>query len=348
MLRNRLFLFPNFATMWKNVLIPGLMAVVLCACTEEKKSNCYEPATPVLPVTMQFESLEKSFATVQSKQDVVRLFEGREVLRDLFFNRAAYPDDSVFIRELYQRFSHPAFDTLASEVQRVFGDGSGLRKQFTDAWAHFRYYYPDAPMPKVVTVISGMENDLYLSDSLIIVGLDYFLDLKARFRPNVYDYMQRRYTPETLVPSIMLLHGIDAKRNKIDPNDQTALAEMVAYGKAYLFARHMIPCVPDSSLFGFTPREAAATYFNEAAIFKRLVDERVWFETSHLVKQRYLSERPNVPEISTECPGRIGTWVGMRIVQKYQEETRKDLKSIMEQTDANAIFRISKYKPVGN
>ena len=321
--------------------------LTLAGCSDDDKRGCYEPSGTVVPVKLEFLSLEQRFSSVQTKQDLVDLFTGQEILRDVFFNRSAYPDDSVFIRELHRRFTHPGIDTLSDEVTRVFGDGSALRKSFEDAWSHLRHYYPQTRMPRIVTVISGMENDLYLSDSLIIVGLDHFLDLSARYRPNVYQYMQRRYTPETIVPSVMLLMGIDAERNKLDPKDQTTLAEMVAYGKAYLFAKHMIPCVPDSTLFGFTAKETAGAYYNEPEIFKRLVDERVWFETSHLVKQRYLSERPNVPEISSECPGRIGTWVGMRIVQKYQEETGKDLKSIMEQPDAQAVFRISRYKPVG-
>lgn len=321
--------------------------IALGACTDKQKTNCITPDSPVLPVKLQFESLEEKFAAVETRADIVELFEGREVLRDVFFKRSAYPDDSVFIKELHQRFSHPGIDTLASEVKRVFGDGAALRASFEEAYANLRHYYPETRLPRIVTVITGLENDLYLSDSLIIVGLDYFLDLKARYRPNVYDYMQRRYTPETLVPSVMLLIGISDTFNKGNPEDRTALAEMVAYGKAYQFARHMVPCVSDSTLFGYSAQETADLYFNESLIFKRLVDERVWFETSHLVKQRYLGERPNTPEIGNRCPGRVGGWVGMRIVLKFQEETGKDLKAVMATPDANGIFRVSKYKPVG-
>ena len=323
-----------------------MSGVWLMSCSDNRPSACYEPESYVVSVPVPYTALEEKFAAIQTRQDVVDVFRGEEILRDVFFKRPGYPNDSAFIREMHRRFTNPGIDTLASEVKRVFGDGSALRASFSEAYAHLRHYYPNARLPRIVTVISGLENDLYLSDSLVIVGLDFFLGSGAHYRPNMYEYMLNRYRPESIVPSVMLLIGIGEQINKINKDDQTALAEMIAYGKAYLFAKHMIPCVPDSTLFGYTAAETAGAFANEALVWQRFVDEKVLFETNHLVKQRYLGERPNVPEISTRCPGRIGTWVGMRITESYFRETGKSFTELMEQADAQEIFRRSRYKPV--
>jgi uncharacterized protein YjaZ len=65
-----------------------------------------------------------------------------------------------------------------------------------------------------------------------------------------------------------------------------------------------------------------------------------------VIKQKYLSERPKTVEVGEECPGRIAQWVGWEIVKKYMA-THPDvsLSDLMKNTDAEKIFRESKYKP---
>ena len=332
--------------MFLRLLFMTALAGAVISCTTDNNNGCNGAPEPAERVTVDFEWLPDAPGAIDTKADLVRLFNGREVLRDFFFNRGGYPNDSAFIRELHNRFTNPAFDTLALETRRVFGDGAALKKQFEDAFSNFRHYYPEFKAPRVMATISGMETDLYISDTLVIVGLDFYLGRGAKYRPDTYGYMLRRYQPESVVPSVILLTAISGTYNKVKEDDKTTLADMVAYGKAYNFTRFMIPCIPDSTLFGYSPEEASGTLANEDVIWKKLVGDRILFETSHLVKQRYIGERPSVVEISAKCPGRIGMWVGMRMVDKYMQETGKGLRETMAVADAQEIFRRSGYKPV--
>ncbi|MCZ6692419.1 MAG: hypothetical protein O6939_00815, partial [Bacteroidetes bacterium] len=71
------------------------------------------------------------------------------------------------------------------------------------------------------------------------------------------------------------------------------------------------------------------------------------FETNYYVKQKYLEERPNIPEIGPKCPGRVGTWVGWEIVKSYfRQNPEVGLEQLMANQDAQAIFSQSKYKPI--
>ncbi|MFM8347113.1 MAG: gliding motility lipoprotein GldB [Bacteroidota bacterium] len=331
----------NLRLLWFPIVIACVQS-----CTSTSDDGCVGAPEPVERVNVAFEWIPGEPGAVNSKADLISLFKNREVLRDLFFNRGAYPNDSAFIRELHHRFTNPAFDTLTREVNRVFGDGSALKKQFEDAFSNLKFHYPDFKAPKVVATISGMETDLYLSDSLVIIGLDFYLGRGAKYRPDTYQYMMRRYQPESIVPSVILLTAISDSFNKIREEDKTTLGDMVAYGKAYNFTRFVIPCIPDSTLFGYSPEEAAGALANEGVIWKKLVGDQILFETSHLVKQRYIGERPNVVEISAKCPGRIGMWVGMRMVDQYMKQTGKTLPETMAVADAQEIFKKSGYKPV--
>ncbi len=322
------------------------IAGLLVSCSRTDNECVFIPEIEK-PVEVSWLSLSDSIAQITSKTALVSLLSRHPVLRDYFFQRPQYPSDSAFINELFRRFTHPSVDTLLLEVRRVFGNEQELRQSFRQAFSNLKYYYPDTRIPKVITLISGLETDLFVTDSVIYIGLDYYLGPGARYRPNIYNYMLRLYTPETVVPSVMLLTGINEKFNYNNPEDKTALADMIAFGKAYYFAKHMLPCVPDSVLIGYTADELEGSYANEHLIWYRLVEDQVLYATSHLVKQKYLDPRPKTIEVSNRCPGRIGQWVGWQIVKAYKKRhPQTTLPQLMQLRDAERLFKDSGYRPV--
>jgi hypothetical protein len=327
-----------------SILVVGCF---LTGCGEDKDEKCaFVPDTSTSSIKLQVKSLEDSLPAITTKTELVNFFSRHTTLRDHFFNRPAYPDDSVFINELFYRFTNPHIDTLLIETKKVFGDLSELKSEFSQAFANMQYYYPDFIPPKIITVITGLEGDLYVSDSLIIVGLDYFLGPKAKYKPNMYDYMLRRYQKNFIVPSVMLLYGIDGRFNKTSVEDKTVLADMIAYGKAYYFAKRMMPCTPDSIFIAYTKDEITGSRKNEGLIWYRFLEDQVLYQTSHQIKQKFIDERPKTVEVGEKCPGRIGTWVGWQIVNAYMErDPVTTLPELMTLPDADKLFKDSRYKP---
>jgi hypothetical protein len=335
----------NFRILFNFISLIAL-ALLFQHCTETEEKCAPIPDTSAIDITIEYEPLADSFLNVTTKQQLVVLLDRHRVMRDVFFHRDEYPNDSVFINTLFNRFTNIHMDTLHMEVNRVFSDENYLKQEFTAAFENLRYYYPNSRIPKVQTVISGLDNDMFVSDSLIIVSLDYYLGKGAKYRPAMYEYLLRQYVPENIVPSCMLLYGIDSRVNKTNPADKTVLADMVAYGKAYYFAKHMVPCVADSTLIWYTAEETEGAQTNQDLIWARLIEDEVLYSTSHVIKQKYLGERPKTIEVGEKCPGRIAQWVGWQIVKKYMERyPDTTLPQVMEMSDAQALFNKSGYKP---
>jgi hypothetical protein len=335
--------------MKKIVLALGL-GLILWSCGEkESEEKCAFTPEATNPVELSLGHFEDSIASLKSKKELVSLLTRKPVYRDFIFKRQEYPNDSVFINEVYKKVSHPAFDTLLMETKIVFGDGSKLEKEFEEAFTNLKYYYPDFVPPRVETVINGLDTDLYVSDSLIIVGLDSFLGKGAKYRPNVYAYLLRQYNKENIVPSCMLIYGIRNRFNKTDNADKTVLADMIAYGKSFYFAKHLLPCVPDSTFIWYSPEEIRGSRKNQDLIWARLVQDKVLFSTSHVMKQKYLGERPKTTDVGPDCPGRIAQFIGWQIVNAYMEEKPDvSLAQMMNEPNASKLFRESKYKPERN
>jgi gliding motility-associated lipoprotein GldB len=328
------------------LIILGL-ALILTSCNDQREEECVKaPETEDITLSVNIESLEDSIASIASKEELVELLTKEPLLRDYIFRRTEYPDDSVFINQIYKRLTNPGIDTLLRETKRVFGDLSALKAEFEQAFRNVKSYYPEFNPPKIKTVISGLDTDMLVTDSLIIVGLDFYLGKDGRYRPKMYDYLLRRYEPEDIVPSVMLIYGIGDKINKTDINDKTVLADMVAYGKSFYFAKRMLPCTPDSVLISYTKEEIQGSRKNQDLIWARFIESQVLYSTSHLVKKDYLGDRPFTIQVGEKCPGRIGQWVGWQIVNKYMEtHPEVTLQQLMANPDAQRIFKESRYKP---
>lgn len=323
------------------------VAFLLWNCRGPATEECvFVPQVSPAGVNVEFEHFEDTLANVKSRAELIGFLNRHPVIRDEMLRRAEYPGDSVFIDELFKRFTNPGIDTLLQETRRVFGDGSELESQFRQAFANLRYYYPDFTPPKVKTLVTGLDTDLYVSDTLILVSLDFFLGPDASYRPKTYDYLMRRYDPDDIVPSCLLIYGISNRFNKTDLKDRTVLADMVAYGKSFYFTKHMLPCTPDSVLIWYTPEEINGARKNEDLIWARFIQDKVVFSTSMIDKKNYLGDRPATTQVGEKCPGRIGQWVGWQIVREYMKtHPEKSLVELMQMDDAPALFRNSNYKP---
>jgi gliding motility-associated lipoprotein GldB len=330
----------------RTLFILLFFAALVFSCDTEKEACVVVPDAKDIPVDVKIEALHNEIANIKTKHELVQLFTREPLIRDYIFRRTEYPDDSVFIKEIFSRVTNPHFDTLLSETNRVFADLTGLENEFEAAFRNIKYNFPQFNIPKIKTVVSGLDTDMLVTDSLIIVGLDFYLGKGAKYRPAMYEYLLRKYDREDIVPTTVLIYGISDRFNKTDMRDKTVLADMVAYGKSFYFAKRMLPCTPDSVLISYTPEEIKGSKKNQDLIWARLIESQVLYSTSHVVKKDYLGERPATIQVGEKCPGRIGQWVGWQIVEKYMA-THPDvtLKQLMGSADAQQLFKESRYKP---
>jgi gliding motility-associated lipoprotein GldB len=303
-----------------------------------------DPAVASIDVKVDLERLERQFYGLKTQKEVQDFLQQHPVFTQKYLQRSQYPGEEQLISSLLQLTRDPNLQKFVKETEQHFGDMADVQQDLTNAFKHLKYYYPRFVVPEVKTFVSGLLGpDIFLSDSLVIIGLDYFAGKKASYRPQQPDYILTRYEKENIVPALVIL--ISSRYNKTDPNN-TMLAEMVNYGKSYYFTKQMMPCTPDSLIIGYTDQQMADISYNEGKIWAHFIEKSLLFETSHFKVNKYTGERPNVPEISARCPGRIATWVGWQIVKKYMAENPQvTLPQLMAENNAQKIFNQSKYKP---
>ncbi|WP_187696143.1 gliding motility lipoprotein GldB, partial [Xanthovirga aplysinae] len=292
---------------------------------------------------LSIERLENELFHLQTKAEIKSFLEEHPLFSRHFLNIDRYPDQSMVVDQLYGLVNDSHIDTLYQQTEQTFRDFSGIKSEMEGALKLSRYYIPDFVLPKINTFVTGLSNDLHVSDSLIVIGLDFFIGDSAKYLPDVPKYIQRRYQKEYIVPTVVLL--MSDRYNKTSFEDQTMLAEMIYYGKAYYYSKKMLPCVPDSVLIGYSSEEFRDVNANQETVWAHFLQNELLYSTQPGKKAKYLSERPKVYEIGNKCPGRVGVWLGWEIVKKYMEEHPEvTLEQLMKDSDAKKIFIESKYK----
>ncbi|MEN7550399.1 gliding motility lipoprotein GldB [Rapidithrix thailandica] len=328
------------------VLLIGLMALVSgCGSAQEEI-----PDVSDIQVDIKINRLEKELFAYQSKYDFINFIDQNPELVAQYFKGPFYPTKDSLASHLYHFTRNVYNDTLYRDVQDIFTDFEKVENDLIQAFRYLKYYYPDFKVPRIYTMISGFGSfgfgqDIFFSDSLLVIGLDYFAGTSSTYRPpEVPGYILKRYVPEHIVPSVMKF--ISSKFNQHDYNDKSMLAEMMFYGKANYFTHKMMPHASDTLIMGYSVEELTDVEENSGFIWGHFVKNNLFYETNDLTKRKYVGERPRVFEVSDKCPGRVGRWLGYQIVKSYAwEHTDAQLSGIMQMKNARALFQASKYKP---
>ena len=333
----------------KYYILTSLMCLIVFSACSKKDKFCEEaPNISNVELNIPLYNLADEMVKLDNENDAMEFIQENPFVADYFFERRRYGADSIVENSMVNIFSNPAYkDTLYQQVKKTFGDFTDLKLEFEQAFKYYQHYYPEVVVPELEIVLAGLQKDLFVSDSLISIAADYFLGPDAAYVPNgVPEYILMRYEKEYIVPMTMLL--LTQKQNETDQSDQTLLADMVFYGKSYYMTKMTIPCTPDSLLIGYKAKEMKDINKNEHIIWANFLENDLLYETSHFMKNKFIGERPKTFEISQECPGRIGIWVGWQIVKSYMENNPEvTLQELMENKDAQKIFSLSKYKPTG-
>ena len=139
------------------------------------------------------------------------------------------------------------------------------------------------------------------------------------------------------------------KYARIEQVDKSLLADMIFYGKCYQFSQTMLPNTPDSLIIGYSKNQLDDTEASQEIVWGHFIDQKLLYETSPFKKVKYLDERPNTVEISPDCPGMIGRWLGWKIVKKFAENNPdQSFPTLMQNGKAQSIFELSKYKGKGD
>ena len=237
------------------------------------------------------------------------------------------------------------FDSLYNDVNTHFENPLNLFYPLDNSFTKFNQQSNYKLSPNITILISGFFNDVIVDKENIVIGLDYFLPKTNKYKPrDLPSYILDRYSPEHI--NSISLSSYLSQFNLINESDLTMINEMISFGKLYYVVSKLLPCTEQRIILGYSEKEFELVNKNEAFIYSFFLQNELLFEESNLIKQKYLSERPSTFEISQSVPGRIGRWLGWRIVSSFMDSSTYTLVELLKEDDYKNIFYNSNYNPI--
>ncbi|MCB9171210.1 MAG: hypothetical protein H6597_00700 [Flavobacteriales bacterium] len=232
-------------------------------------------------------------------------------------------------------------------VDSVLGDMASQQEQFGRAFARLHAAFPDSLVPRVVAFNSGFNYGIYPTDSVLGVGVEWFIGPQQKvityLAPDIFpQYIKDRMVPVMLVPSAvkgwLMVHYIPDIRGK------DLLTHLVGTGKVLALLDALLPDVDPTRKFAFTADQLRWCMDNEYMIWKELVAKEMLFNTSSEVIDRIMNDAPFTNGFPRESPGHIGEWIGYRMVMSYLEEhPDMTFAELFRMHDPRAVLQ--RYKP---
>lgn len=236
---------------------------------------------------------------------------------------------------------------VADTVGRRYPDLLHQEKELADAWAYYRYYFPERKIPQVYATISGFNQSVIVDTDAVGIGLDNYLGENCWF----YDmlavpiplYARKKMTDQDIVKDVLMAWM--QREFVFRPLKNDLISGMVYQGKLVYALGRLLPEQPTCRLLGFTPEQGNWCENNEDRIWGFLIENDYVFSTQQRLMMKYLNDAPYTSGMPTESPGKTLVWTGLRIVEKYMDKTDSTLGELMKEQDYHKILRTSGYRP---
>ncbi len=254
--------------------------------------------------------------------------------------------DPGYVERLRQFVTDHSNYLAYKRTMEVFPNLDTLSMELTDAFRHYRYYFPERPIPRILTYVSGFNQSTITDDSLLAIGLDKYLGThEALYRQiGIYEYLLVNMHPKKLVSDCMTFWGETEFPFRDSVNN--LIAHMIYRGRLLYFTDAMIPEEPDTLKWGFTKRDLDFCLAREKSIWTSLIENKFLFSSDQFTIDKFILEGPFTKDFGRNSPARAAVWVGYRIICAYMEKNPGiSLSGLMEEKDYMKILNLSTYDP---
>jgi hypothetical protein len=227
-----------------------------------------------------------------------------------------------------------------------YSDTKKLTEDLTDAFKHYKYYFPKADIPNLYFHTSYFNQSIAMDSGWVSVSVEKYLGADCEFYEwlSIPQYLRRKMSPEKLVPDVMKAMAIG--NFSFETKNEDVLSKMISQGKVQYFIKQMIPEIEDTLLFDYPESQMNWCYTHEGDIWASMVEQKHLYDTNRMVMQKYVGDSPFTYYFGQESPGKAAVFLGFRIVEAYMKNNPDlTLNDLLKNKDGHQILREARYRP---
>ncbi|MCX6223577.1 MAG: hypothetical protein NTV01_02280 [Bacteroidia bacterium] len=232
-----------------------------------------------------------------------------------------------------------------SEVAKSAGSYLKSCREIDDALGRWATLAGGKRPDNLITYISGFNQSFITLPGCLGIGVDNYLGSESPLYQGlgIPVYIRKNMKPDNLPADAVRawlyseLPGPAAEGGFLD--------RMIYEGKVHYIAGKLLPKLSEEQLFHYTNEQLRWCREQERAMWKYLAEQKILFSTDRLTTRKFLEEAPFTRAFGNESPGKVGVWIGYRIIGSYVKSNGITLKDLMNTMSAKEILSGSKYHP---
>jgi len=322
--------------------------LLIISCGNEEK----KPDVSKVPVSLKTHRFEQDLMTAKAPVSLM-LRNKYPHFYDLYFFqlvRIGSPESTAGRPLMESRIadfvSDPDIQAIYNDTRQTFPDFTSLDGRLTDAFRHYRYYFPKKTIPQTLTFISGFNNAIVCADSVLAIGLDMYLGRQSKYYHALQFPVYRIAKMDgAYIPTDAMKGWLQSEWTEPESNADL-LSHMIYAGKIQYALKKLMPEEADTLITGYSAAQLEWCMKNEKNVWSFFIDHKLLFATELNLIMKYVTEGPTTGGFPKESPGNLGQWIGYKIVQSYaKKKMPDDLAGLLNENDYKKILQESGYKP---
>lgn len=234
---------------------------------------------------------------------------------------------------------------LSEYTQRVYDKSSRVEHQLDVAFKYYHHYFPNKEVPRVLFHISGFNQAIVVADGFLSGSIDEYLGSDFEHYEGIAYSYELPYMTPSFLPLDMMKGWLTATFAESLQGDRL-IDQMLFYGKITYLMRVFFPDVSKYDIMQYSTSQYKWCEKYEKEVWAHLMENRDLFSTDWRVATKYISPAPFTSGFSQESPGRIGVYIGFKIVESYMNANADaTLQTLMDFTDSQRFLQEARYRP---
>jgi hypothetical protein len=253
--------------------------------------------------------------------------------------------DEQYLQDLLGFTKHKDMREAYDSVALLFTDFTAFEQELELAFWQFSDYFPSYPIPEITTFFGGFTYGVVTYDDNIAIGLEYFLGKNSKYYSLLGDpeYLRFQKQEKFIVSNVAEVWLDEYFQKYIGGRD--LLSQLIYKGKVMYCIDKMLPESTMEDKFRFSKAQMDWVDENEASIWQHIVHEDLLFSKKEQQFRTFINYAPFAKGMPPEAPGRVGYYIGYRMVSEYMDNNEIDVEELMYLTDSRKFLQQSKYKP---
>lgn len=313
--------------------------VLLCSCkNEETKMDTNDDG-------LVFNRLDVALATYASLEDEQRSIvvdSLGDVFKAWFYVQGKTEfNDSVLIEYSESDAMRVFYEDICSKFSNITPIDKVILKLKENILNEFsnNYFY------ELYTIVSPYNQSIFIADSMMFVGLNHYLGSDypgyGYFEPYQRIVKTPQHLPYDIAESYLL-----CEYPYISSSDETVLNTLLYNGVIIYAMMQLVPNADLTEALGYSKEQLLWAERNEKDAWNAIISRNLLYSTNKHDANRLVNPSPATSILHQESPGRLGRYIGYKIVKSYiKNHSNKNLEWLLSPDFYNSIQSLidSKY-----